>query len=113
MIPHTDTRTANPNILVKNGQTAVIGGIYQSDSSLGKSGLPVLDDIPVLGWLFKSEQTAKTKNELLVFITPRILGQADMGISTLSTIGSSAPKDTSSTDSDIKMGSIDSNKTGL
>ncbi len=72
-----NTRSAKTKVLVKNGQTAVIGGIYQSDQSTGESKVPVLGDIPILGWLFKSQSKTDNRNELLIFLTPRILGQAD------------------------------------
>lgn len=66
-------RSATTKILVRNGQTAVIGGIYQSDSTESETGVPVLKDLPVLGWLFKSKTQDLVKNELLIFLTPRIL----------------------------------------
>jgi type IV pilus assembly protein PilQ len=72
-----NSRTAKTKVMVKNGQTAVIGGIYQSDSQIGESRVPWLADIPLFGWLFKSKDTKNQKNELLIFLTPRILGQAD------------------------------------
>lgn len=72
-----NTRSAKTKVLVKNGQTAVIGGIYQSDQSTGENKVPVLGDIPILGWLFKSQSKTDNRNELLIFLTPRILGQAD------------------------------------
>lgn len=68
-----NSRSAKTKILVRNGQTAVIGGIYQSDATESEAGVPVLKDIPVLGWLFKSKTTDLVKNELLIFLTPRIL----------------------------------------
>jgi type IV pilus assembly protein PilQ len=72
-----NSRAAKSKVLVKNGQTAVIGGIYQSDMTQDDAKVPWLGDIPVLGWLFKSQNVTKDKNELLIFLTPRILGQAD------------------------------------
>ena len=68
-----DKRSVDTNVMVKNGQTTVIGGIYQSDESEGENGTPFLRKIPVLGWLFKSVTKSSVRNELLVFITPRIL----------------------------------------
>ncbi len=76
-----NTRAAKTKVIVRNGQTAVIGGIYQTDSSTSETRIPVLADIPVLGWLFKSRQVSREKNELMIFLTPRIVGQADSGIS--------------------------------
>ncbi len=76
-----NSREANTRVLVKNGQTAVIGGIYQSDATEGATGVPWLREIPVVGWLFKTQNVTKDKNELLVFLTPRILGQVGEGAS--------------------------------
>jgi type IV pilus assembly protein PilQ len=73
-----NTRTAKTKILVRNGQTSVIGGIYQDTESNSENGVPGLKDIPVLGWLFKSKTKLKDKNELLIFLTPRILQQQQM-----------------------------------
>jgi type IV pilus assembly protein PilQ len=72
-----NSRSAKTKVLVKNGQTAVIGGIYQSDQSLSEAKVPWVGDIPILGWLFKNHSQDNQKNELLIFLTPRILGQAD------------------------------------
>jgi len=67
------TRRAETKVIVKNGQTSVIGGIYQNDTSEGESGISGLKDIPILGYLFKSGSSRKEKNELLIFLTPRIV----------------------------------------
>ncbi len=72
-----NSRSAKTKVMVKNGQTAVIGGIYQSDSTQGETKVPWIGDIPLLGWLFKSKSWDNNKNELLIFLTPRIVGQAD------------------------------------
>lgn len=69
------SRDAKTKVMVKNGQTAVIGGIYQNDARNGESGVPYLKDIPILGYLFRSENHSKDKTELLLFLTPRILSQ--------------------------------------
>lgn len=66
-----NTREASSTVIVGDGETAVVGGIYQSNSSSGESGLPVVKDIPIIGWLFKSKKTDRIKNELLMFVTPR------------------------------------------
>lgn len=73
-----NTRSAKSKILVRNGQTAVIGGIYTSDETEGNTGIPVLKNLPVVGWLFKSKSFGRSKNELLIFLTPRILAQDNM-----------------------------------
>lgn len=69
-------RTASTKVMVKSGQTAVIGGIYQNDSSQMEAGVPVLKDIPVLGFFFRGRNYHKDKTELLLFLTPRVLSQA-------------------------------------
>ena len=72
-----NSRMAKTKVMVKNGQTAVIGGIYQSDQGFGETKVPWIGDIPIVGWLFKSQSKTDERNELLIFLTPRILGQAD------------------------------------
>jgi type IV pilus assembly protein PilQ len=72
-----NSRSAKTKVLVKNGQTAVIGGIYQSDATDSEVGIPWLRQIPVVGALFKTNASTKDKIELLIFLTPQILGQLD------------------------------------
>lgn len=72
-----NSRSANTKVLVRNGQTAVIGGVYQSDMTESNARVPWLGQLPVVGWLFKSNSKTTEKNELLIFLTPRILGQLD------------------------------------
>ncbi len=69
-------RSAKTKVLVQNGQTAVIGGIYQADESNVEGGVPYLKDIPVLGYLFGYTEKNKDKTELLIFLTPRVLASA-------------------------------------
>lgn len=77
-----NSRAAKTKVMVKNGQTAVIGGIFQSDTQNSETKVPWVGDIPILGWLFKNKSADNIKNELLIFLTPRIVGQADsQGIS--------------------------------
>jgi len=66
-------RTATSKILLKNGETVVIGGIFREQKSDGDSGVPYLKDIPLLGNLFKSSSSLNNREELLIFITPRII----------------------------------------
>lgn len=66
-------KEATTELLVKNGETTVIGGIYVDSDTESDSGVPFLMDIPLLGWMFKSNSKQKTKTELLIFITPRIV----------------------------------------
>jgi len=72
--PHS--RSAKTKVMVKSGQTAVIGGIYQNDGSQLETGVPFLKDIPILGFLFRGRIFHKDKTELLLFLTPRVLSQA-------------------------------------
>jgi type IV pilus assembly protein PilQ len=69
-----NTRAAKSKVMVKNGQTAVIGGIYQNDSQNSTTKVPFLGDIPLIGWLFKNNSQKEDKNELLIFLTPRVIG---------------------------------------
>jgi len=71
--PNINRREAKTKVLVRNGQTAVIGGVYQSDMDNNEQGVPWFKNIPVLGWLFKNRTIDDNKSELLVFLTPRIL----------------------------------------
>lgn len=68
-----EKRNAKTKVIVRSGQTAVIGGIFQADSAEDVSGIPFFKDIPIFGVLFKSTQKSRTKNELVIFVTPRIL----------------------------------------
>lgn len=71
--PPINKKEATTELLVKNGETTVIGGIYVDSDTESNSGVPFLQDIPLLGWLFKSNNKTKTKTELLIFITPKIV----------------------------------------
>lgn len=71
--PPINKKEATTELVVKNGETTVIGGIYVDSETEGDTGIPYLSDIPLLGWLFKSNAKNKTKNELLIFITPKIM----------------------------------------
>jgi len=71
-IPPLTTRTAESDLLVKDGQTVVIGGIYTRNEATNHLGVPWLSKIPILGWLFKKESKVDNQSELLIFITPSI-----------------------------------------
>lgn len=70
--PAIDTNQATTELLVNDGETVVIGGILKSTDEWTEQRVPLFGDIPVLGWLFKTKLKTKTKNELLIFITPKI-----------------------------------------
>jgi type IV pilus assembly protein PilQ len=71
--PSIDTREVDTSVLVDNGQTVVLGGIYQQTQTVSVSKVPMLGDLPLLGYLFRNNQHINNKTELLVFITPKIL----------------------------------------
>jgi type IV pilus assembly protein PilQ len=72
VIPDELNREAIANVLVKDGETIVLGGILKDTSQDSESGVPYLKDVPVLGWLFKNQRVQKDFEELMVFITPRL-----------------------------------------
>jgi type IV pilus assembly protein PilQ len=69
-----NTTMADTRVMVNDGETAVIGGLIRSNESATKRGVPILMDIPLLGNLFRSSSTTHAKRELLIFVTPKILG---------------------------------------
>ncbi|ACH38568.1 type IV pilus secretin lipoprotein PilQ [Citrifermentans bemidjiense Bem] len=71
--PPINKKEATTELVVSNGDTTVIGGIYVDSDTESDTGVPFLSDIPLLGWLFKSNSKQKTKTELLIFITPKIV----------------------------------------
>lgn len=71
--PALSTNEAKTEILVEDGDTIVIGGILKDTKRLADSGIPGLRKLPAVGWLFRSEKIENQKNELLIFITPRII----------------------------------------
>ncbi|MEO5363553.1 MAG: type IV pilus secretin PilQ [Magnetococcus sp. DMHC-8] len=75
--PALDTREVETQALVRDGQTIVLGGILQNRESDSQRGIPELQEIPLLGWLFKNKVTSNNQTELLVFITPRIVDHSD------------------------------------
>ena len=75
-VPIIDTNELNTKVLVGDGQTIVLGGIFQQNSVTGQSKVPLLGDIPVLGRLFRQDVKREEKQELLIFITPRILSDS-------------------------------------
>lgn len=79
--PNITRRNVTTNVLVDNGSTIVIGGLYQTSSLETRSGVPFLRDLPLVGWLFSTPIAPDTsKNELIIFMTPRILNQDEAGL---------------------------------
>jgi len=71
--PIIDTRSLDSNVLIKSGDTLAIGGLIQDEQVKARSKVPVLGDLPVLGYLFAERLNARTKRNLLVFVTPTII----------------------------------------
>ena len=65
-------KEATTKILVQDGETAVMGGVYTRNTGLAYSKVPFLGDLPVFGWLFKNRTENDDRTELLIFITPKI-----------------------------------------
>ena len=78
--PPTVKNMIKSNVLVDNGSTIVVGGIYTTQDAEISSGIPFLRDLPIIGWLFNSAYNPKkSRRELVVFITPRIINQDEAG----------------------------------
>jgi type IV pilus assembly protein PilQ len=73
--PAIDTQRIGTQVLVSNGETIVLGGIYQQSIISSVSKVPVLGDIPYFGWLFRNSNNFNEKKELLIFVTPRIVNE--------------------------------------
>lgn len=69
------TRTASTTVMAQDGDTVVIGGIYQNDQSEAENGFPILRKIPILGHFFKGQTFSDARNELAIFITPTIVNK--------------------------------------
>jgi len=75
-VPQLDKREINTAVLVDNGQTVVLGGVYEFDKSTDIKKVPFLGDVPGLGALFRNTKKSDQKAELLIFVTPRILNDS-------------------------------------
>jgi type IV pilus assembly protein PilQ len=71
--PRTDKIEGNTKVLIQDGETLVIGGVFKKKLTDDSTGVPGFMKIPVLGWLFKNRRTSEETTELLIFITPRVL----------------------------------------
>ncbi len=77
-IPAIDTRELATSVLVNNGETIVLGGIYQDEQNYTEDKVPGLGDLPVIGGAFRKRTTENEKRELLIFITPNILDDLEL-----------------------------------
>ncbi len=76
LIPTIDTTELTTQVLVGNGETVVLGGVFKTEEITQVQKVPFLGDIPYVGTLFKTTSNKSSKNETLIFITPRILSEA-------------------------------------
>jgi type IV pilus assembly protein PilQ len=72
-IPTINTENADTELVVNDGETVVLGGIITKNESKSESAVPFLSKIPLIGWLFKRDTTSNTEDELMIFITPKIM----------------------------------------
>lgn len=73
--PSVDTKRINTRVLIENGGTVVLGGIFIDEKNKTDNKVPLLGDLPLIGFLFRNQQTRQQRRELLVFITPTILSE--------------------------------------
>jgi type IV pilus assembly protein PilQ len=90
-------RNAKTRVMVKDGNSLVLGGIFSQDETFTEGGVPLLKDIPVLGYLFKTKTKEISKNELVIFLTPRILNPENLMKATDLATASEVPASTSET----------------
>ena len=76
-----DTKELNTEVLVDNRDTIVIGGLYRKDVSETETGFPLLKDVPLFGWAFKTKTTEESRRELLIFLTPTIIREGELMMS--------------------------------
>jgi len=83
-IPDEISREAESHVLIRNGETFVLGGVFRDDMQNTDAGIPFLRSIPVLGWAFKNNVKNRKREELLVFITPTaVQGRSDAELASL------------------------------
>jgi type IV pilus assembly protein PilQ len=76
-IPIIDSRQAETRVIVKSSETLVIGGLTSTDETVSVTRVPLLGNIPILGYLFRHKSTSMVKTDLLIFITPTIVSSSD------------------------------------
>ncbi|MEI6415549.1 MAG: hypothetical protein WCP34_14985, partial [Pseudomonadota bacterium] len=74
-----DKREVKTKVMVDNGETLVLGGVFEREASEAKAQVPFLGDIPVMGALFRNTTHSTTDRELLIFVTPKILSEGLAG----------------------------------
>jgi type IV pilus assembly protein PilQ len=71
--PSIDRRETNTQVIIRDGETMVVGGVFIDSQNNSVAGIPYLSRMPVLGWLFKQKTESVAKQELLIFLTPNIV----------------------------------------
>jgi type IV pilus assembly protein PilQ len=71
--PAINTKNVQTQVLVENGGTVVLGGIFEQEERTTVTKVPFLGDLPVLGYLFKTTSRSSDRKELMIFITPRVV----------------------------------------
>jgi len=74
-VPSVDTRSVETRVLVDNGETLVLGGIYEQERGKESERVPFFGELPGVGWLFRTERNLNEKSEMLIFVTPKIIKQ--------------------------------------
>ena len=77
-VPSINTRNVKTQVLVNDGDTVVLGGIYETTQNTTINKVPLLGDIPLIGWLFRNTNVTNDKDELLIFVTPKLMTQNAM-----------------------------------
>ena len=72
-MPNTTSRKFSAEVAVKDGDSVILGGFIRNSTDKGVSGVPVLKDIPLVGWLFTARTSAKSRKELIVMMRPTVL----------------------------------------
>ena len=75
-------KEASTQVLLQDGETTVIGGIYTSNAGTGSQEWPYLSRVPIIGALFRSDSERSQRNELLIFITPRVINRLASRVNT-------------------------------
>jgi len=76
-VPVIDKRSASTKVLIGNGQTLIIGGLIKDKITDGETKIPLLGDLPAVGYLFKSKKVVRDKTELLIFVSPTIITEKE------------------------------------
>ncbi len=78
-VPAINTRELHTKVLVNNGETVVLGGIYQQNKQLQKDSIPFFGKLPLVGWMFRNENNSDQRSELMIFVTPKIIQDGMVG----------------------------------